>query len=87
MMGMRFEASERCCEAAEGSSSTSRSTLTSSGAATICNGMYGSLCMYLCMYGGDSDEGKTETMYVRMYACMYVCKGGWMCMGRGRYWC
>ncbi len=30
--------------------STSWSTLTSSGAATLCNGMYGSLCMYVCMY-------------------------------------
>jgi len=38
--------------AAEGSSSTSRSALTSSGAATLYNGMYGSLCvrMYVCMY-------------------------------------
>ena len=38
--------------AAEGSSSTSRSTLTSSGAGTLYNGMYGSLysCMYVCMY-------------------------------------
>ena len=36
--------------AAEGSSSTSRSALTSSGAATLCNGMYGSLCIYLSMY-------------------------------------
>ena len=36
--------------AAEGSSSTSRPTLTSSGAATLCNGMYGSLCMFVCMY-------------------------------------
>jgi hypothetical protein len=36
--------------AAEGSSSTSRSALTSSGAATLCNGMYGSLYMYVCMY-------------------------------------
>ena len=35
--------------AAEGSSSTSRSALTSSGAATLCNGMNGSLCMYVCM--------------------------------------
>ena len=43
--------------AAEGSSSTSRSALTSSGAATLCNGMYGSLCMYVCIY-------------VCMYVCM-----------------
>jgi hypothetical protein len=33
--------------AAEGYSSTSRSALSSSGAATLCNGMYGSLCMYV----------------------------------------
>jgi hypothetical protein len=36
--------------AVEGSSSTSRSTLTLSGAATLCNGMYGTLCMYECLY-------------------------------------
>jgi hypothetical protein len=36
--------------AAEGSSSTSLSALTSSGAATLCNGMYGYLCLYVCMY-------------------------------------
>jgi hypothetical protein len=35
--------------AAEGSSSISRSALTSSGAATLCNGTYGSLCLYVCM--------------------------------------
>ena len=28
----------------------SRSALTSSGAATLCNGMHCSLCMYVCMY-------------------------------------
>ena len=32
----------------------------------------------------DSEEGKTETMYVFMYVCM----SGWMCTGRGgRYRC
>jgi hypothetical protein len=36
--------------AAEGSSSTSRSALTSSGVATLYNGMYGSLRIYVCMY-------------------------------------
>ena len=28
----------------------SRSALTSSGVATLCNGMYCSFCMYVCMY-------------------------------------
>jgi len=52
--GKGSEASEGCCEAAEGSSSISRSALTSSGAATLCHAMYGSLyvCMYVCVHCG-----------------------------------
>ena len=48
--------------AAEGSSSTSRSVLTSSGAATLCNGIYGSLCVY----------GIYVCTYVCIYGCMYA---------------